>query len=160
MKAGSQAASCPLNAHSFRLRLPADPLYLITLNRFCLANNLVNARLLRLVHSPSDRLLFLNYLESYYKSDELPKDLIKKRTDIARGIDIYHMDPTELPRKKRKLNEVLQRNQIEYSFEGSTIKMVSAPGEDLLLYAGRRLPLARAIKRELRRAFKCIAHTD
>ncbi len=84
-------------------------------------------------------------MESFYKTDDNSKDLYKKRLDISRGIDIYALDALELDSwfgaegtKKRKPNEVIVKNDQEYIFEGSTIKMLNhKEKEDLLCFVGK-----------------------
>lgn len=52
--------------------------------------------------------------------------MVKKRGDISKGIEIYTVDNYGLgDKKRRKLNEVLENSELEYIFEGNTIKMLN-----------------------------------
>lgn len=111
----------------------------------------------RLTYHKSDKVLYFNYLDSYYKSDDVGKDVLKKRSEIAKGIEIYTVDSFGLEKKKRKFNEMLQNNAAEYIFEGSTIKMLNhSEHEDLLQYLGKRAPYTKTAKRDLKRAHKML----
>ena len=60
-----------------------------------------------MIYNKDDKTAYFNYIDSYYKSEETGKDMLKKRADIAKAIDIYTNDsfgPVE--KKRRKLNEV------------------------------------------------------
>ena len=125
MKSLSSFSNCPLAFQLYDLAVNED-IYFLQLNRLCLNNGLTNTKLTRLIYNKADRVLYVNYLDSYYKSDDTGKDMIKKRADIAKGIEIYTIDNYGLgDRKKRKLNEVLENSQLEYVFEGNTIKMLN-----------------------------------
>jgi len=92
----------------------------------CLNNGLTNVKLIRLTYNKADRVLYVNHLDSYYKSDDSGKDMVKKRGDISKGIEIYTVDNYGLgDKKRRKLNEVLENSELEYIFEGNTIKMLN-----------------------------------
>jgi hypothetical protein len=134
----------------------------VLLNRFCLANNLTNNKVLRLTYHKGDRLIYFNYLESYYKCEEVGKDIVKKRLDIAKGIEIYTIDSFGLvDKKRRKPNDVLENNELEYIFEGNTIKMLNhAQHEDLLFFGGKRTLFSKTVKREIKRAHKLVAKTS
>lgn len=83
------------------------------LNRFCLTNNLTNNKILRLTYHKENKLIYFNYLESYYKSDDVGKDIVKKRLDITKGIEIYTVDSFGLgDKKRRKPNDVLENNEL------------------------------------------------
>lgn len=62
------------------------------LNKFCLSNNLSNHKLIRFTYETESAVIYINLLDSFYKIEEAPKDLYKKRLDIGRGIDIYTLD--------------------------------------------------------------------
>lgn len=62
------------------------------LNKFCLTNQLSNNKLIRFAYEKESTVIYINLLDSFYKTDENPKDLYKKRLDISRGIDIYALD--------------------------------------------------------------------
>jgi len=58
-------------------------------------------------------------------------------------------------RKKRRPNETLQRNSLEYIFEGSTIKMLNHNSNEDVLVCGSKKPIfMKSIKRELKRVSK------
>ena len=102
------------------------------LNKFCLTNQLSNNKLIRFTYEKDSTVIYLNLLDSFYKTDDNQKELFKKRVDISRGIDIYAVDVLDgdfwiggHERKKRKLNEFMIKNDQEYIFEGSTIKMLN-----------------------------------
>lgn len=83
------------------------------LNKFCLNSALSNNKLIRLTFEETSTVLYVNLLDSVYKIDEQPKDLVKKRLELSRGIDIYTLDASwyeNADRKKRKLNEFAKRN--------------------------------------------------
>ena len=75
--------------------------------------------------------------------------MIKKRADVAKGIEIYTIDNYGLgDKKKRKPNEMLENNQLEYVFEGNTIKMLNhGENEDLMQFIGRKAIFSKTIKR-------------
>ena len=102
------------------------------LNRYYLNNSISNSKILRFTFGLDDKLLYINSLESYYKSDDQGKDLSKKRSQITKDIEyytvegIYHQD---VIRDK----EHNTKNGFEYSFEGNTIKMLNLfKNEDLI----------------------------
>ncbi len=81
------------------------------LNKFCLTNQLSNGKLIRFTYEKESTLVYINLLESFYKTEENPKDLYKKRIEISKGIEIYALDVLELDqwfasenKKKRKPN--------------------------------------------------------
>ena len=79
------------------------------INRFCLNNNFTNNKLLRLTYNRFDKVIYFNYLDSYYKSDEIGKDIIKKRADISKAIEVYTVEslgPID-SRKKRKTQDLV-----------------------------------------------------
>ena len=132
------------------------------LNRFCLANNLAHNKLLRLTFHHTQKTLYVNALESYYRSEELGKEIGKKRAEIARSIEIYTVDSFNLGSSKvTKSKEVFERNGMEYIFEGSSIfKMLNhSQKEDVLTVAGRRPPLTKTLKRELKRTHRLVTKT-
>ena len=124
------------------------------LNKFCLTNQLANNKLIRFTYEKDSSVIYINLLESFYKTEENSKDLYKKRLDISRGIDIYALDALELDswfgaegKKKRKLNEVIVKNDQEYIFEGNTIKMLNhKEKEDLLCFVGKCGNLGKNLK--------------
>lgn len=59
------------------------------LNKFCLTNQLSNNKLIRFTYENESSVVYINLLESFYKTDENPKDLPKKRYDICKSIDFY-----------------------------------------------------------------------
>jgi hypothetical protein len=81
--------------------------------------------------------------------------LYKKRLDIGKGIDMYALDVLEFEpwyvaedRKKRKQQEVMVRNNQEYIFEGSTIKMLNhKEKEDLACFVGKCGSFAKVLKK-------------
>ena len=111
-------ANCPITAESFKYRNePSEDIYFVLLNRYCLTNNLMNGKLSRLTYNREDRVVYFNYIDSYYKSEEVGKDLVKKRADVAKGIEIYTIDSFYMEMggdtekgKKRRFNEVLKNN--------------------------------------------------
>jgi len=56
------------------------------MNRFYLASNCTNSKILRLTYNKSSKVIYFNYFDSYYKNDETGKDIVKKRQDISKGI--------------------------------------------------------------------------
>lgn len=75
-----QAANCPLINYSFKfVKQQSQDLYFVLINRFCLANNLTSNKLLRLTYSKDTKVIYFNYLDSYYKSQDIGKDIGKKR---------------------------------------------------------------------------------
>ena len=56
------------------------------LNRYCLNSNLVNSKLSRMTYHKNDKVIYFNYIDSYYKTDDLSKDIVKKRAEINKGI--------------------------------------------------------------------------
>ena len=121
----------------------------------------MNNKLSRLTYNRESRVVYFNYIDSYYKSDDLSKDLVKKRVDVAKGIEIYTIDSFYMDmedtgeRKRRKFNEVLKSNEQEYIFEGNTIRMLNhAEHEDLMQFTGRKTIFSKTVKRELKRAHK------
>lgn len=70
IKSLSTASACPLLNYSFKCaQEPSEDIYFVLLNRFCLANNLTSNKLLRLTYHKDQKLIYFNYLESYYKSE-------------------------------------------------------------------------------------------
>ncbi len=117
MKSLSIVSGCPLTNYSFKCyKEESEDVYFVLLNRFCLNSNLNNSKLSRLTYHKKDKVIYFNYLDSYYKSDDTSKDMLKKRAEIAKGIEIYTIDSFGLEKKKRKFNEMLQDNEIEYIF--------------------------------------------
>lgn len=111
IKSLSNVSNCPLTNYSFKCQKEeCEDLYFVLLNRFCLANNLINTKISRLTFHQHDKVIYFNYLNSYYKADDPSKDIPKKRGEIAKGIEIYTIDSFGLERKRRKLNEVLVDN--------------------------------------------------
>ena len=51
---------------------------------------------MRLTLHRNQQIIYVNSLESYYRSEELGKDIAKKRVDIAKSIEIYTVDNFEL----------------------------------------------------------------
>ena len=106
----------------------------------------------------------MNSLESYYRSEDLGKDINKKRVEIARSIEIYTVDNFNLgssePKRGRN-KDLYERNGMEYIFEGSSIfKMLNhSQKEDLLTLAPRR-NLPKTLRRELKRAHKLLQRTQ
>lgn len=87
VKTLSSASSCQLTNFSLKCcGESSEDAYYVLLNRFCLANNLVNSKILRFTYNVNSKVIYLNYMDSYYKSDEAGKDLIKKRSDINKEI--------------------------------------------------------------------------
>jgi hypothetical protein len=163
LKALSNASICPLINYSFKYtQETSEDIYFVLLNRFCLANNLTNNKVLRLTYHNTHRLIYFNYLESYYKCEDVGKDILKKRLDIAKGIEIYTIDSFGLvDKKRRKPNDVLENNELEYVFEGNTIKMLNhAQHEDLLFFGGKRTLFTKTLKREIKRAHKLVVKTS
>lgn len=148
IKSLSAFSNCPLAFQLYDLAADEE-LYFLQLNRLCLNSGLTNMKLARLTYNKTDRVLYVNYLDSYYKSDDSGKDMIKKRADIAKGIEIYTIDNYGLgDKKKRKLNEVLENSELEYVFEGNTIKMLNhGENEDLMQFVGRKAIFSKTIKR-------------
>lgn len=72
--------------------------------------------MLRLTFEKDTKILYFNYLESYYKVDDSAKEVIKKRSDINRGIEIYTLESFGATEKRRKVNEVIEINDMEYVF--------------------------------------------
>jgi len=74
---------------------------------------------------------------------------MKKRIDITKGIEIYMLDSFGLnDRKKRRPNETIQKNNMEYIFEGSTIKMLNHNSDEDVLVCGSKKPIfMKSIKR-------------
>lgn len=131
------------------------------MNRFCLNSSLINNKISRLTYHKKDKVIYFNYLDSYYKTDDANKDVVKKRAEIAKGIEIYTVDSFGLEKKKRKFNEMIQNNEIEYIFEGSTIKMLNhSEHEDLLQYVGKKPAFTKNAKRELKRAHKMLVKSS
>jgi hypothetical protein len=46
-------------------------------------------KIIRLTYNTEDKILYTNYFDSYYRPDEVGKDMNKKRSDLARNIDKY-----------------------------------------------------------------------
>jgi hypothetical protein len=87
---------------------------------------------------------------------------MKKRVDITKGIEIYTVDSFGLvDKKRRKPNDILENNELEYIFEGNTIKMLNhAQHEDLLCFGGKKSNFGKTIKREIKRAHRLVAKTS
>jgi hypothetical protein len=150
-------ANCPITNYSFKCsKEDSEDIYFVLLNRFCLGSSLMNSKLSRLTYNKNDKVLYFNYIDSYYKTDDISKDVVKKRAEIAKGIEIYTVDSFGLSdHKRRKFNEVMDNSQMEYIFEGNTIKMMNhAENEDLMQFVGRKAIFSKTIKRELKRAHK------
>ena len=85
----------------------SEDIYFVLLNRFCLNSGLNNSKIVRMIYNKEDKTGYFNYIESYYKSEEMGKDMQKKRAEIAKGIEIYTNDSFgPVDKKKRRLNEV------------------------------------------------------
>lgn len=109
----------------------------------------------RLTYHRGDKVAYFNYVDSYYKTDDPNKDVSKKRADVNKGVEIYTVDSFGLDKKKRKFNEVMENNEMEYIFEGNTIKMLNhGQHQDLMLYSGRKAIFSKTIKRELKRGHR------
>jgi hypothetical protein len=83
----------------------SEDIYFVLLNRFCLNSGLNNSKIVRMIFNKEDKTAYFNCMDSYYKSEETGKDMVKKRAEIAKGIEIYTNDsfgPAE--KKRRKLN--------------------------------------------------------
>ena len=82
------AAVCPLTSYSLRImeQEQSEELYLLLVNRFCLMNGLGMSKIVRLTFDKDGNVIYTNYLDCYYKGEDLNKDLIKKRSEIARGV--------------------------------------------------------------------------
>ena len=58
-----------------------------------------------MIFNKKDKTAYFNCIDSYYKSDETGKDIVKKRAEIAKGIEIYTIDSFgPVDKKRRKLN--------------------------------------------------------
>lgn len=70
VKAVSTASSCILTNYSFKCsNIPTEDIYFVALNRFCLLTNHTNTKLVRLTYNKDSKVVYFNYLDSYYKSD-------------------------------------------------------------------------------------------
>ena len=65
-----------------------------------------------MTYHKNDKVLYFNYIDSYYKTDDLSKDIVKKRAEINKGIEIYTIDSFGIgvDKKKRKFNEVQENS--------------------------------------------------
>jgi len=57
-----------------------------------LSNNLSNNKLVRLTYHTKDRVVYFNYMDCYYKADDLTKDVNRKRAEIAKNVEFYTTD--------------------------------------------------------------------
>lgn len=96
------------------------------INRFCLANNLINSKLIRLTFNRSDKVLYVNALDSYYKAEDSAKDMIRRRHEISKLVEMDTVEHLERTSKRvRKPEEYYQHNGQEYVFGSSSIKMLN-----------------------------------
>jgi len=112
------SSSCLLTGMSFKLveqNLSEDHEILLV-NRYCLQNNLTINRIVRFTFDEEEKVLYLNYFDSYYKTDEVGKDMIKKRIELSRGVEIYTTEFYRGDNPIRKPTHYLQSNRMEYLF--------------------------------------------
>lgn len=70
LKSLSNASNCPFINYSFKyMNEVSEDIYFVLLNRFGLANNLTNNKILRLTYNKENKVIYFNYLESYYKCE-------------------------------------------------------------------------------------------
>lgn len=79
-----------------------------------MSNNLSSNKLVRMTYQTTDKVIYFNYLDCYYKSpDDVGKDVSKKRAEISRGVEMYTTDYYGSEgRKIRKLNEYYESNEM------------------------------------------------
>ena len=86
---------------------------------------------MRFVFELNSKLLYINCIDSYYKTDEAVKDIGKRRMQIAKDIELYTVEGIADQKQKEKLHE---KNGFEYCFEGNTIKMLNLQkNEDMMV---------------------------
>ena len=66
------------------------------INRYCLATNLTNNKLIRLTYNMQDRVVYFNYMDCYYKAEDPNKDMPRKRVEITRNVEFYTVEEAEL----------------------------------------------------------------
>lgn len=69
-------------------------------NRFCLTNSLTNSKLIRLTFNKTDKVLYVNALDSYYKADETAKDMIRRRSEISKLVEMDTVEFYETTTKR------------------------------------------------------------
>lgn len=69
-------------------------------NRFCLTNSLINSKLIRLTFNKTDKVLYVNALDSYYKADETAKDMIRRRSEISKLVEMDTVEFYETTTKR------------------------------------------------------------
>lgn len=81
VKSAVLSANCPITNSSFKFseQEKCEDIYFLLLNRYCLSNNLFNQRLIRLTYQRPGQVLYVNTLNTYYKTDDLSKDMTKRR---------------------------------------------------------------------------------
>ena len=86
VKSAANASCCALTNDSFGFaeHQPCEDLYLIHVNRFCLYHGLINNKIIRLTYNKSTRVVYINSLDCYYKTDDQIKDMIKKTGMMSR----------------------------------------------------------------------------
>ena len=75
------------------------------LNRFCLQNNLTNSKIVRLTFDSVKKLLYFNYFDSYYKCEDLGKDMVKKRVELSKAVEMFTVDNYHLMEKTDRRNK-------------------------------------------------------
>ena len=84
------------------------------------------SKIVRLTFDTNQKVLYFNYFDSYYKSEEADKDMVKKRSDISRNVERFTVDNYRLDGEScRKRSRVYQRNEAEFCFEITSFKMMN-----------------------------------
>lgn len=69
-------------------------------NRFCLSNSLINSKLIRLTFNKVDKILYVNALDSYYKAEDTAKDMIRRRSEISKLVELDTVEFCETTTKR------------------------------------------------------------
>jgi hypothetical protein len=72
----------------------------VLVNRFCLSNSLINSKLIRLTFNKVDKILYVNALDSYYKAEDTAKDMIRRRSEISKLVELDTVEFCETTTKR------------------------------------------------------------
>ena len=113
---------------------PCEETYILLLNKYYLVNNIANPKLLRFLFNPENKLLYINFFESFYKPDDQGKELAKRRNQITKDIEFYTIEPIieEFP-PWNETQDPIFKNGLEYSFEGNTIRMQNHQNKETMI---------------------------
>jgi hypothetical protein len=101
-----------------------------------LESGITTSHLMRFTYEFETQLLYINSLDSYYRVDDQTKELIKRRADITSNIELYTLLKPDAAGSTPSLSHV-QRNAMEFCFEGNSIKMINLSAkEDYIIANG------------------------